>query len=257
MTNQAIDKSLVAEQSSPHLAQDDEATDTSGKPGEPTSDLVQFQRYLVNDILIFQKGSAIYDDGKETLRQYVETKSRGFEWVLLMSWINETTADNTYTVTTQEGLTIREGIETENHFGVSASFKGLGAEVGGSRKYFTESESSRATQIEKKVTVVAKKSTYFYQKLYHFAPEVWFWSNVYAWPSPFGIGKNVTYETIKRFATVDIMSNEFATLHRELEGVTTISAVTPPGIFYNGGNRQFDNISKKAKDHLKDRGITG
>lgn len=169
--------------------------------------------------------------------------------------MNETNTDNTYTITTEEGLTIREGQETERNFGVSAAFKGLGVNVGGSRKTFTSRETSNVTKVEKKIVAEARTTIYFYQKRYNFLQEVWLWQKVPSWDAHnhFRIGADVTYNIVKRTASVFIMSNEFASLNRRLSGATTTSADPAPPISPAdpGTVRQFINITQKAKNQLK------
>lgn len=162
---------------------------------------------------------------------------------------------------TEEGLTIRQGQETENNFGVSAAFKGLGVTVGGSRKTFTARETSSGTKVEKYIVAEAKKTMCFYQKRYNFLQEVWFWQKVPGWENHnhFRIGADVTYNIVKITAVVHIMSNEFATLHRRLTGVVTTFATDAPPIYPADPStvRQFTNITQKAKNQLKTWGIYG
>lgn len=227
----------------------------------PRNDFVDFLVYRVNDTIVDRYSNPIYSTNSESLVRRLDTRSQGFEWILEFQWVNESNTDNTYTITTEEGLTIREGQETERNFGVSAAFKGLGVNVGGSSKTFTSRETSSGTTVEKYIVAEARKTTYFYQKRYNFLQEVWFWQRVPSWENynHFRIGADVTYNIVKRTAVVYIMSNEFATLHRRLTGTTTTSAIAAPPISPADPStvRQFTNITQKAKNQLKTWGIYG
>lgn len=254
-----------------YVTGDSELTYISGKSGAaskldevsqtPLNDFVDFQVYRVNDIIVQRGSSVVFADKTENLVKRLDTKSQGFEWVLEFQWVNETTSDNNFTITTEEGLTIREGQETESNFGVSAAFKGLGINVGGSRKTFTSRETSSLSKIEKHIVAEAKKTTYFYQKRYNFLQEVWFWQKVPNWENHnhFRVGANVTYNIVKSTALVSIISNEFATLNRRLSGITTIGADSAPPISPADPStvRQFQNITKKAKTQLNRWGFYG
>lgn len=288
MADPAIHKLQLADHSSTHHAHDDEPEDDadvevayvtgdseltyiSGKTGAagksngashiPVNDFVDFQVYRVNDTIVNRYSNVVFSDSKENLVRRLDTRSQGFEWVLEFQWVNETNTDNTYTITTEEGLTIREGEETERNFGVSAAFKGLGVNVGGSRKTFTSRETSNLTRVEKYIVAEARKTTYFYQKRYNFLQEVWFWQKVPSWDTAnhFRIGADVTYNIVKRTALVYIMSNEFASLNRRLSGSTTTSAEAVPPISPADPStvRQFTNITQKAKNQLKTWNIYG
>lgn len=138
------------------------------------NDFVDFQVYRVNDTIVDRYSNVVFADNKENLVRRLDTRSQGLEWVLEYRWVNETNTDNTYTITTEEGLRIREGQETELKFGVSAAFKGLGVSIRGALKTFTSCETSNVTTADKFIVAEARKTTYFYQKQYNFLQEVWF-----------------------------------------------------------------------------------
>lgn len=287
MADPAIHKLQLADNPSSRHAHDDELEDegdvevvyvtgdseltyisgkagAAGKAGEashvPLNDFVDFQLYRVNDVIVHRDSEVIYSDKKENLVRRLDTKSQGFEWVLVFQWVNETNIGHTFTITTEEGLTILDGHETESNFGVNAALKGLGVTIGGTRKTFNSRETSQVTTIQKQITVEAKKTTYFYQKRYNFLQEVWFWQKVQDWEiGHFRIGADVTYNIVKRTALVSIMSNEFASLNRRLSGNTAISATAaPPYVPADPAFvRQFTNITRKAKNNLKSWGIYG
>lgn len=235
----------------------DPALDEEAEVGSKSDD-TSFQRYFVYDTIVAQKKTTIYfDPGQEALYQFLDTKSQGFEWVLQMSWVNDGDSSHTYKETVTEGLVLRSGAETEAHFGVSAAFKGLGIEIGGSRKTFTEQETSRAREVEKSITIGPKSSTYFYQKRYSFKSTVWFVFD--GWNEEWLVGSLGSYTPITRDTLVEIESNEFATLTRRLDGSIITSAETPKGIKYpsNFRARKFENITPRAKRELHRRGISG
>lgn len=288
MADPAIHKLQLADHSSTHQTKDDEPEDEadveiayvtgdseltylSGKTGGagklneasqiPLNTLVDFLVYRVHDIIVDRHFHLVYQNNTENLVRRLDTKSQGFEWILEFQWVNETNSDNTYTITTEEGLTFQTGQEIERNFGASTAFKGLGINVGGSKKTFTSRETSSSTKIEKTIQVAARSTIYFYQKRYKFLQEVWFWQKVPSWTNHnhFRIGSDVTYNIVKRTATVYIGSNEWASLNRRLSGTTTISAEAAPPINPADPStvRQFTNITQRAKNQLKSWGIYG
>lgn len=226
----------------------------------PIKDFVDFLEYRVNNTIVSRPRKVIYQVKDENLFQRDDISFQGFDWFLRFSWVNESSSPHTYSRSVQEGLVIREGQETETNFGVSASFKGLGISAGGYVKNFSERETSRVTTVTQDVTVPAYATTYFYQKRYNFENNIWWGQYVPGWQTAnhFGIGKtgNAGY-AIKRTAKSSIFAEEYATLLRPLNGSTTIFATSAPYRTDDPpGNRQFVNITAKAKDWLQKRGIT-
>lgn len=221
-------------------------------------DDVGFQHYKVSETIVGQKKTTIYFNfGNDALYQFLDTKSQGFEWVLQMSWANESTSPQTYKETVTEGFVNRTGSETEAHFGISAAFKGLGIDIGGSHKTFTEQETSHVRAVEKTVTIIPNATTYLYQKRYRFKSTVWFVND--GWNKEWLVGSKGNYIPVTRDALVEIESNEFATLTRRLNGSTDVAAETPRGIKYPSDfpARKFENITERAKWELSSRGIFG
>lgn len=231
-----------------------------GETPNPISDFLDYGEYRVPDVIVNRERKYLYQTNSENLVERQDIKLQGFEWILQLYWTNETNTPNQYTRTVQEGLTIREGQETEQHFEVSASFKGLGVSAGGYRKEFTDRETSRIVTIEKVITVPANSTIYFYQKRYTFLTEVWFWQHVPGWQNynHFTVGANQTYARVQRTAVTSIYAEEYATLHRRLNGSTTISAQEAPRLSGEPtSTRQFVNITQRAKDTLARFGIRG
>ncbi|KAM0803368.1 hypothetical protein BDR22DRAFT_796679, partial [Usnea florida] len=206
-----------------------------------------------NNAIVRRVRDTLYQNNSENLVQRQDIQYQGFEWILVFSWINRTDSANTYEHTVQEGLTIREGEETEKNFNVSASFKGLGVSAGGYVKNFSERETSTVTTIRKTIVVPAQSTVYFYQKRYNFSTDVWFWQHVPGWQNynHFRIGANVTYQLVKRTAVTSIISQEYATIQHPLSGSTSISAArAPPLTGEPTSTRQFMNITSRAKSTL-------
>ena len=159
-----------------------------------------------------------------------------------------------------EGLRVREGTTTESNFGIGAGFRGLSFTAGGSTKRFSERETTRTVEIRKEVPVPALSRTLFYQKRYIFRTEVWFWQHVPAWTThnPFGVGRNGDAARIVEVANTDIYAEEYATLHRELSGTGNIGATSVPAPADDPRtHRQFQNITKQARNMLNRWGING
>lgn len=287
MADPSIHKPEVADQSSIHPALNDEDVDTlsdsdvtyvtdetnivdetnavdeagaAGETPDPRRDFLDFQEYRVNDTIVSRLSKVVYNIGSENLVERQDIKYQGFVWNLQFSWHNGTNSPNTYTETVQEGLIIREGEETERNFNVGASFKGLSVSAGGYQKNFSERETSQSVTVEKVIVVEPQVTTTFYQKRYNFLTDVWFWQRVPNWQqhNHFRIGANDTFALVKRTALSSINSQEFATLHRRLNGTTTISAQAGPRLPDDPTTtRQFKNITQRAKNQLARWGITG
>lgn len=152
-------------------------------------------------------------------------------------------------------------METERNFGVGASFRGLDISAGGSRKLFSERETTRVVVLSKEIFVEARATTSFYQKRYNLLVEVWFWQRVPGWPehTHFGVGQTgAARNTVKRTAQVSILAEEYTTLLRRLSGTTALSAVAAPRRPDGPPiNRQFANITQRAKIQLAVWGIRG
>lgn len=108
-----------------------EKTVAAGAPRDPVRDFIDYQEYRANNVIVRRVRDNLYQTSSENLVKRQDLKYQGFDWNLVFSWINETDSDNTYEETVEEGLTIREGEETERNFNISAAFKGLGVSAGG------------------------------------------------------------------------------------------------------------------------------
>ncbi|KAL8635052.1 MAG: hypothetical protein Q9228_007419 [Teloschistes exilis] len=233
----------------------------AGTP-HPLDDFIDFEVYRVNNTVVSRPRTVIFQNTSQDLFQREDISYQGFEWALRFSWVNRLDTDHTYTRQVQEGLTIREGEETERQFGVSASFKGLGINAGGVRKNFSERETSRLVTIEKNVNVPANTTVYFYQKQYNFTTTAWWGQNVPGWQefNYFSIGTNGTSGTrrITRTAATSIFAEEYTSLPHRLSGSTTITAQGVPNRSDDPPvRRQFMNSTREAQNWLRARGVTG
>ena len=237
-----------------------------GDKPEKQHEFLQFQLYQASDVIVQRLRRELYNNNSgprlhENLVERQDIKFQGFDWVLRFSWTNESNSEGKYTRTVTEGQTLRSGQETERNFGVSAAFKGIGISVGGSRKQFSEQETSQTVSVAKEIIVEPQNTTFFYQKRYNFVVEVWFWQRVPAWENHnhFGVGETgAAWRTVKRTAEIYIESQEYATLLRRLTGTTHVSAFTVPPLWDDPPvNRQFQNITQRAKDTLARFGIRG
>ncbi|KAL9123675.1 MAG: hypothetical protein Q9217_006918 [Psora testacea] len=248
-----LDRSVEADETA------DESLTVGGTP-HPINDFLDFEEYRVNNIAISRPRTIGFQVYGENLFQRENIRYQGFIWFLRFSWYNELDSEHTYTITIQEGLTVREGQETERNFGISAKFKGLGINAGGVRKNFSERETSRVETIEKKVTIPARTTVYFYQKRYEFTTTVWWGQHVPSWREHnyFTVGINGGGRTITRTAATSIYAEEYASLPRRLNGSTSISAESAPNRTDEPPvRRQFVNITQNAKRWLQARGVTG
>ena len=232
----------------------------AGEKPDPINDFLRFEEYRVNSTVIDRPRTIIYQQSNENLFQRENISYLGCVWELRFSWHNRLDTEHTYSRTVQEGLTIREGQETERNFGVSASFKGLGIDAGGTRKTFSDRETSSLVTIEKVVTIPAGGSVFFYQKRYNFSTTAWWGQHVPGWVehNHFTVGVNGGGQTIQRTARTWIYAEEYASLPDELTGFTTITAERAPERTDEPPvRRQFVNITAAAKRWLQDRGVTG
>ncbi|KAI4202184.1 MAG: hypothetical protein LQ350_002699 [Teloschistes chrysophthalmus] len=233
---------------------------TAGTP-HPFVDFIDFEIYGVNNTIVSRPRTVKYQRATENLFQREDISYQGFEWVLRFSWVNQLDSEHTYTRKVQEGLTIREGQETETSFGVSASFKGLGINAGGVRKNFSDRETSLLETIETNITVPAKAAVYSYQKQYNFTTTTWWGQHVPSWTSNnhFSIGTNgASGSRITRTAATSSLAEEYTSLLRRLSGSTTITAQSAPSRPDDPPvRRQFTNSTQEAQNWLGGRGVTG
>ena len=118
-------------------------TVATGEQRDPIRDFTDYQEYRVSDVIVRRVRYILYQTNSENVVQRQDIKFQGFEWYQESSWNNQTDAPHTREHTTQEGLTIRDGQETDSNFGVSATFKGLAVNAGGYVKNFSEVETSQ------------------------------------------------------------------------------------------------------------------
>lgn len=255
------DDTLKVEEPDTHRVADEADETVAGHENpNPISDFLDFQEYRIPNVVVNRLRKTLYQTNSENLVERQDIRLQGFEWVLQWSWANTTDVQHTRTETVQEGLIIREGQETEQNFGVSASFRGLGINAGGYRKDFTERETSRLVTVERRVTIPANTTIYFYQKRYTFETTVWFWQHVPGWANynHFRIGANGTYQLVQRTAVTSIYAQEYATLTQRLTGTTSTTAQSAPQLSGEPtSTRQFVNITQRAKNELARFGIRG
>ena len=233
-----------------------------GDKVQPSSDFLDFLEYRARNVMVKRSSRVIYNVTRENLVERQDVIFQGFDWFRHFSWTNQSNLPDQRSRTVEEGLVVRTGQETERNFSVGGAFKGLSMNVGGSRREFSERETSRSVSITKTVNVEPQATTSFYQKRYNFLVEVWFWQRVPGWEphaNHFGIGETgAASRTIKRTAEIEIFSEDFATLLHRLNGSTTITVTAAPRPRDDPPlNRQFINITQRAKDHLRTVGIRG
>ena len=235
----------------------------AGETPNPISDFIDFMEYRVSNTIVRRMRKFLYETSganAENLAERQDIRFQGFEWVIRLRWINEFDTAQTWEETVEEGLTIRDGQETEQNFNVSASFRGLGVDAGGYRKNFSERETSSIVTVRKTIVVPAHTTVYLYQKRYNFLSEVWFWQHVPRWANynHFRVGANGTYQRVQRTAATSINAEEYATIPRRLSGTTTITAQQAPSLSGEPtSTRQFVNITQRAKNELARFGIRG
>lgn len=231
---------------------------------DPNAGFMDYRVYRVADVIVGRDRKEIYNINTgnkknwENLVQRQNVLYQGFEWVLRLGFVNRNPNPFTYTVTTQEGLVVREGSEKETTFGVGAAFKGLSVSYGGSRKTFSDREVSKVTEIFKGVTIQPYSAVYLYQKRYNFKGDIYFWQKVPNWVehNHFGVAYNGGGR-ISTWVTTDIYAEEYISLTNELNGgQTTIDAEWAPVLpdepyVY----RQWTNITQKAKDTITGLGV--
>ncbi|MCJ1423165.1 hypothetical protein MMC29_001046 [Sticta canariensis] len=236
----------------------DRYVEVGDKP-DPLHAFLDFLVYQAPNVIVQRSRRVVYNNNSglrlhENLVERQDLRFQGFDWFRHWTWHNETSTPDIRSTTVTEGYTVRTGTETERNFSVGATFRGLAMSVGGSRKEFTEQETSRSVEVRKEVHTEPRASTSFYQKRYNFLTEVWFWQRVPAWQNHnhFGVGETgAAFRRVKRTAELSILAEEYATLLRRLSGTSTISAVTAPRLLDDPPiNRQYMNITQRAKDTL-------
>lgn len=256
----------VEEVAHPYEADKANGAEETEKPIILQHNLTNHLVYRVPDIIIKRATKQVYNVIStgwlapfwESFHENIDIRSSGFEWALIYSDVNRTDTPVTYNRTITEGLSIREGTETEHNFGISAQFKGLSFGLGGSRKAFTERETSRVVETSRTMTAAPRKETYLYQKSYGFQVDVWFWQYVpsASWSNHYSIGRNGDFRLITNTAKLNVLSEEFIQTHEPLTGQQAISADWVPAL--PGGPttiRQYKDITRKANQQLASYGI--
>lgn len=231
---------------------------------DPNAGFLDYRVYRVADVIVGRDRKEIYNintGNKKNWENLVQRQNliyQGFEWVLRFSFQNRNQNPFTYSVSTQEGLIVREGSEKESTFGVGAAFKGLSISYGGSRKTFNNREVSESIEIFKGVTVKPNTAVYLYQKRYSFKGDIYFGQKVPSWTehNHFGVAYNGGGR-ISTWVTTDIYAEEYISLEDELNGgQTTIGADWAPELSDEPYvYRQWTNITQKAKDTITGKGV--
>lgn len=217
------------------------------------------QRYEVEgDKLVKSQISPLYvDPGTEALYKVVDIYLRGFEWVLLWSYEND--SDNEYsqrnTITT--ALRTRSGKEIADNFKLSAGFSNFGismsGEYGQEHKTFTEEETTSSTEREQTYTVKANSSVYVYQKVYYFKVGVWF--KLDTGGKLCTVGNWHRLEPREVSSEIAIQANEFTQSSHSLQGADKLTPKVVERAAEKDVILEWQWVTERAKSYLTQRGV--
>ncbi|KAI1127297.1 hypothetical protein F5Y10DRAFT_292909 [Nemania abortiva] len=196
-----------------------------------------------------------YSAGDEAMYAVVNRYLRAINWIQLISWINDTAAEQQYQFSYSTGLTITQGREINNGFSLGASYQGMSVGVEHSTRTFknTETTSTQTTAIS--IHVPPKSQLIFYQKRYDFEDNITFIND--AWGRQWNIGPWGGYDPLTtKVTTVQIMAEEYYTRSSPLpEGPGSVHVDSVPAAETAGWNRKRENVTRRAKKQLNDMGL--
>lgn len=169
-----------------------------------------------------------------------------------MSWKNDTDATQTYTIGFTTGLTVTAGTGVNNGFSVSNAYAGMSVTIEHQQKVFKTTETTDTKSITITVTIPPKSLLAFYQRRYLFRNSMSFILD--AWDKQWNVGSWGGYDICKKECSVEIMSEDYATLRSELDGsrTGTMEVQRVSGVQIAGTTRKRENCTEKCKNKLND-----
>ena len=218
------------------------------------NDLYKYVTYKPKggDALVKAAREEIYNGPGEALYAAVDTYLVDITWIAKLSWKNDTDAEQRYSVECTTEFRITQGSEVNKGYSVASAYKGMTVTMEGQKKVLKNTETTEMKTITVDVIVPPRSRLVFYQRRYSFKSSMFFildtqgkdWS-VCSWGG---------YNLSTKDCTVEVFSEDYATLETELDGYTTgtmdvatVSAVTGQGTF-----KMRENCTERCKKKLEE-----
>jgi len=208
-------------------------------------------------------GDALVRVGRETLYSFgnmalcvdAERYLVDITWIKNMSWRNDTDVAQTYNHTFTTQLKITQGSEVNKGFSLPVTYAGASISFSKQTKTFKSTETTESKTITLTVSVPARSLLVFYQRRYTFRDSMF--SFFKAGNQEWNIGSGEGYEPTSKDIGVEIMSEEYATLSKELDGSTTgtISVTTVNPAPRTTKTQRRRNIPRRARIILGRMGV--
>ena len=229
------------------------AVQVGSDPITNVSRTVPTSRTIVN-----QKRHTLYfSSGDQALYATATSYLEAVENELLMSWSNNTNADQNYSQEYSIGFTSTTSIEISASISLAPSFEGVS--VGSVDTGFTVFESQETSEIKThttNVTVPAHSDLYFYQRKYTFNTDVYF--TLDAWNDLWIAGSQGAYHIQRANVKSTIYTRDYVTRDSALTGTQSLTFESQQGWgWYGSYVRKFENLTGRAKDKLRSIGIDG
>jgi hypothetical protein len=125
------------------------------------------------DTLIKSGPQEIYYAHKDdSLHACVDIYLVNITWVPVMTWMNSTEVEQTYTCSHTTGLTVTNGTEVDDGISIERIFCGATVTTNHEKKVFTTIETSKSTTFTISVRVPPRCCLTFYQRKYRFKNRV-------------------------------------------------------------------------------------
>lgn len=190
--------------------------------------------------------------GDEAMHAAVDTYLVNTLWVRVMSWKNDTDAEHEYNVEYKTELRVTQGSEVNNGYSVAAAYEGITVTIEQQHKVFKSTETTETKTTSVRVTIPPRSQVIFYQRQYNFKCSMSFILD--AWGQEWNVGSWGGYDLSRKDCTVEVSSEDYATLETELDGTTTgtMDVATVGAIVIAGITRKRDTCTERCKSRLED-----
>ncbi|KAK0459081.1 uncharacterized protein EV420DRAFT_302061 [Desarmillaria tabescens] len=223
----------------------------------------KFSKYVVykpsgGDAMVKSGRSTIYSyPGDEAFYASIDTYLVDTTWVSKMSWENNTTAAQTYSLQYTTELKVTQGSEVTNSVGIGAEFKGLSMSMDSQTKTFTTYETTETLTKTITLSVPPKSTLTFYQKKYRFRSTMFFVLD--AWNEEWNAGSPGGYDITRKECQVEIMSEDYLTTDVALvdsaTGTMDVKRVSRADLESRRKTRKRENLTERAKKELSKMGV--
>ncbi|PPR07681.1 hypothetical protein CVT24_003924 [Panaeolus cyanescens] len=225
-------------------------------PVVPKLDLYDFQVYRPNNTGRVWSGlEQIYSAPIQDLYGRVTRHLESITWVQITSWNNLMPTDQVFEVSFTTSLRFTQGSEVNRGFNMGATYKGLSIGVNGSRRNFTESETTTSRTVTLRINVPANTLMVFYQRRYDFRDETNF--RHYRARQNWAVGVWNAYHPLEtKISRVQIMSEEYFTATRFLpHGPGTVNVTLAPQVALPRDTLRRNDTMPRARRNIAAMGI--